>query len=213
MTFIIHKDFCVYNFIGRISRVGGGLMTVGQNVREAVDLMEKGLPEIAFAKACAAIGKTILKSVEKTNLSDDDYQRFIKENWQLISFMSLPQALPLPMNVPFGLKRIVPRFNIHHGAEEIVSLVINQTLFIGKLPPEFALNSNGFFEVKDNKLFLPNTLLGGLLGIVIVQPINKDETVPGKYWMNIADFKMFTSELWGRIDLAERIMKFHLEDD
>lgn len=188
-------------------------MTVGENVKEAVDLMEKGLSEIAFAKACAAISETIRKAVGKTDLSDGDYQRFIRENWRLISFMSLPNALPLPMNIPFGLKRLVPRFNIHHGAEEIISLVISQTLFIGKLPPEFALNSNGVFEVKDNKFFLPNTLLGGLLGIVIVQPINKDETVPDKYWMNIADFKMFTSELWGRIDLAERIMKFQLEID
>lgn len=188
-------------------------MTVGKNVREAVDFMEKGLAEIAFAKACAAISETIRKAVGKTDLSEGDYQRFIRENWQLISFMSLPQALPLPLDIPFKLKRITPRFNIHHGAEDIISLVITQTLYIGKLPSEFAFNSNGFFEVKDNKFFLPNTLLGGLLGIVIVQPINKDETVPDKYWMNIADFKMFTSELWGRIDLAERIMKFQLETD
>jgi len=188
-------------------------MTVRENVKEAVDLMERGLPQLAFVAACAAIGETIKKMSGKTELSEGDYQRFIRENWQLISFMSLPQALPLPMNIPFGLKRIVPKFNVHHSAEDIILLVISQTLFIGKLPTEFAFNSNGFFEVKNNKFFLPNTLLGGLLGIVIVQPINKDETVPDKYWMNIADFKMFTSELWGRIDLAERIMKFQLETD
>ncbi len=188
-------------------------MTVGQNVQEAVDLMERGLYEIAFATTCAAINETIKKTVGKSDLSDGDYQRFVRENWRLISFMSLPKALPLPMNIPFGLKRIVPKFNVHHGAEEIILLVINQTSLIGKLPPEFAFNFNGLFEVKKDKFFLPNTLLGGLLGIIIVQPINKDETIPDKYWMNIADFKMFTSELWGRIDLAERIMKFHLETD
>jgi hypothetical protein len=188
-------------------------MTVGQNVQEAVDLMEKGLPQLAFAKACAAISETIKKAVGKTDLAEGDFRRFIRENWQLISFMGLPNALPLPLDIPFKLKRVMPRFNVHHGVEEIISLVISQTLFIGKLPSEFAFNSNGLFEAKDNRFFLPNTLLGGLLGIVIVQPINKDETVPDKYWMNIADFKMFTSELWGRIDLAERIMNFHLETD
>lgn len=187
-------------------------MTVGENIQEAVDLMERGLSEMAFAATCAAICETIKKAVGKPDLSDSDYQRFIRENWRLIPFMSLPEALPLPLNVPFGLKRIVPRFNVNHGVDEIILLVISQTLIIGKLPPEFAINSNGVFEVKNNKFFLPNTLLGGLLGIVIVQPINKDETIPDKYWINIAGFKMFISELWGRIDLAERIMKFQLED-
>ena len=187
-------------------------MTVGQNIQEAVDFMEKGLYEIAFAATCAAISETIRKAIGKPDLSDGDYQRFVRENWRLISFMSLPEALPLPMNVPFGLKRIVSRFNVNHGAEEIILLVINQTLIRGKLPTEFAINSNSLFEIKDNKCLLPNTLIGGLLGIVIVQPINKDENIPDKYWINIAGFKMFISELWGRIDLAERIMRFQLED-
>jgi hypothetical protein len=31
------------------------------------------------------------------------------------------------------------------------------------------------------------------------------------YWISISDFKMFISELFGRQDLAERIMKFYLE--
>lgn len=188
-------------------------MTVGENVREAVDFMERGLSELAFAKACAAIGETIRKTTGKPDLSEGDYHRFIRENWQLISFMSLPQALPLPLDIPFKLKRIVPKFNVLHSAEEIISLVVTQTLYTGKLPSEFAFNSNNFFEAKENKFFLPRTLPGGLLGIVIIQPVNKGETIPNKYWINIADFKMFTSELWGRIDLAERIMNFHLDID
>lgn len=188
-------------------------MIVGEKIQEAVDLMERGLNEVAFAALCTAISETIKKSVGKNDLADSDYQHFIKENWQLIPFMSLPEALPLPLNVPFGLKRIVPRFNVHHGAEEIILLVINQTLMTGRLPTSFAINSNSAFEVKDNKCFLPNTLLGGLVGIVIVQPINKDEIIPDKYWINISGFKMFVSELWGRVDLAERIMKFQLEED
>ena len=188
------------------------MMTVGENIQEAVDFMEKGLHELAFAAACAAIGATIRKAVGKSDLSDGDYQQFVKGNWHLIPFMSLPEALPLPLNVPFALKRIAPRFNVNHGADEIILLIINQTLMMGKLPSEFAINSKSSFEIKANRCFLPNTLIGGLLGIVIVQPINKDETIPDKYWINIAGFKMFISELWGRIDLAERIMRFQLED-
>ncbi len=37
----------------------------------------------------------------------------------------------------------------------------------------------------------------------------KDEIISDNYWFNISSFKMFVSEFWGRIGLAERIVKFH----
>jgi hypothetical protein len=182
------------------------MKTVGELVQEAIDFMNSGLYEAAFAPTCAAIGETAKKVFETEN-----HQRFVKENWQLISFMGLPRALPLPLNIPFALKRIVPAFNSHHGAKEIIFFIIQQTLATGKIPPQFVFASTDVFEIRRNKLLIPISLLGGLLGVVIVQPVNKDEIIDEKYWMNIADFKMFISELWGRIDLAERIMKFYLE--
>lgn len=182
------------------------MQTVGEYVQEAIDFMNHGAHDIAFAPTCAAINETAKKA-----FGGENCEKFIKENWQLISFMGLPRALPLPLNVPFALKRIVPTFNSNHGAKEIVFHTIHQTLMTGKMPAQFAFASTDVIEIKRNRLLLPVSLLGGLLGVVIVQPVNKDETIDEKYWMNIADFKMFISELWGRIDLAERIMKFYLE--
>lgn len=187
--------------------------TVGEFVQEAADFMNSGSFHRAVAPTALAIEATIQKSLEKTGLSEDDFRRFIKQNWALITFMGMPRALPLPMNVPFGLKRLVPQFNVHHGAEEIILLVIRESLKFGTMPAEFAFNSNGSFEIKGSKLLLPRGLVNGLLGSVIFHPTNKDESIGEKYWMNISDFKMFISELWGRKDLAERIMKFYLERD
>jgi hypothetical protein len=182
------------------------MKTVGELVQEAIDFMNAGSYEAAFAPTCAAINETAKKTFETEN-----YQRFIRENWQLISFMGLPRALPLPLNIPFALKRIVPSFNSHHGAKEIIFHLVQQTLATGKMPAQFAFAATDVFEIKRNKLQIPLSLLGGLLGVVIVQPVNREEIIDDKYWMNIADFKMFISELWGRIDLAQRIMKFYLE--
>lgn len=187
--------------------------TVGEYVQEAADFMNSGSFQRAVAPTAQAIEATIRKSLQKESLSEDDYKRFIKQNWSLITFMGMPRALPLPMNVPFGLKRIVASFNVHHGAEEIILHVIRETLKFGRMPSEFAFNSSGSFEIKNNKLLLPRGLVNGLLGSVIFHPTNKEETIGEKYWMNISDFKMFISELWGRADLAERIMKFYLERD
>lgn len=182
------------------------MKTVGELVREAVDFMNAGAYDAAFAPTCAAINATSKKAFDAEN-----YEKFVKENWALISFMGLPRALPLPLNVPFALKKIVPSFNSHHGAKEIIFHVIQQTLATGKMPAQFTFAATEIFEIRRNKLLLPVALLGGLLGVVIVQSVNKDEIIDEKYWMNIADFKMFITELWGRTDLAQRIMKFYLE--
>jgi hypothetical protein len=187
--------------------------TVGEYVQEAVNFMNSGSYDLAFSPTALAIDATARKAFEKDTLSEMDFQRFLKENWPLITFMGMPRALPLPMNIPFGLKRIVPTFNVHHGAEEIVFLVISQTLKFGRMPAEFAFNSAGKFEVKSGRLLLPIGLINGLLGSVIFHPTNRGETIGDKYWISISDFKMFISEFWGRSDLAERIMKFYLERD
>jgi hypothetical protein len=187
--------------------------TVGELVQEAVDFTNSGRLLRGVLPAARAIEATLRKSHGKETSSEDDYRRFLKENWQLLVFMGMPHALPLPLNVPFGLKRIHRSFNVHHGAEEIVLLVVRETLRSGTAPAGFAFNSTGRFEIRNEELLLPPGLVNGLLGAVIFHPVNKDETISEKYWMNIADFKMFISELWGRRDLAERIMKFYLERD
>ena len=176
---------------------------VGELVQEAIDFMNSGLAQYAIIPTVAAIAETA-KSVGGCD-------EFIRENWDLIAFMGLPRALPLPLKISFGAKRIFPQLNINADAQTIILFLIRETLAKGKMPDEFAFHSNGEFEIKDNKIFLPESLISGLLGVIIVHPENKNEQIGEKYWMNISDFKMFISELWGRRDLAERIMKFYLE--
>jgi hypothetical protein len=179
------------------------MKTVGQLVQEAIDYMNSGLAQNAIVPTAEAI--------DQTTKDSGGGDKFVKENWDLIVFMGLPRTLPLPMSFPFGLKKILPQFNVHHGAEEIVTFLIRETLKNGKMPSEFLFAPNSEFELKDNKLLIPESLILGLLGNVILHPDNKAEEIGDKYWMNISDFKMFISELWGRRDLAERIMKFYLD--
>ena len=186
---------------------------VGENVQAAIDLMSSGAYRNAFLPASLAVESTIRKSTGREVVSEDDLRRYLKENWALITFMGMPRAMPLPLSIPFGLKRIVPVFSVHGGAEEIVDLVVTQTLRLGRLPDEFAVNSGGTFEIKDGKLLLPIGLINGILGSVIFDRSNGDEAIGVNYWISISDFKMFISELWGRADLAARIMKFYLERD
>jgi len=42
-------------------------------------------------------------------------------------------------------------------------------------------------------------------------PVNKAEIISDNYWFNVSSYKMFKSEFWGKIDWAERIVKFFRE--
>ncbi|HLM62559.1 MAG TPA: hypothetical protein VK308_17285 [Pyrinomonadaceae bacterium] len=182
---------------------------VGELIQETIEAMECGATDAAFAAACAAVEVTLKKSLETDALTGGDYQKFIKQHWQLLSFMGLPRALPMPLDVDFKLKGIVHGFHIN-GAEELILHFVRQTAAMGRTPAQFKFHSGHAFEIRANQIYIPATLIGGLVGIVIFQPANKNQTVPDKYWINISDFKMFVSEFWGRIDLAERIMNFYL---
>lgn len=181
---------------------------VGEAVRETIEAMEAGAMEAAFAAACAAIETTLEKSLATEDLTGGDYQNFVKENWRLISFMGLPQALPLPPNIEFALTRLVHGFNLR-TAEELIIHLIQQTAKMQRTPVQFKFHYGAAFELKTEKIHVPASLISGLVGIVIFHPANAGESVPDKYWLNISDFKMFISELWGRMDLAIRIMDFY----
>lgn len=207
-TFSIFGPIAVEWHISYIIRV---MATVSEAVQEAVDLMNSGAYERAVLPTAFAIDLTARKINEKDTFSELDCARFLKEYWDLITFMGMPRALPLPMSIPFGLKQIIPSFNSLHGALEIVTMVITETLKLRHMPAEFTFNSTGKFEIKNDKLLLPTGLVCGLLGSVIFHPSNKDEEIGEFYWINISDFKMFVNELFGKQELAERIMRFYSE--
>ena len=119
-------------------------------------------------------------------------------------------ALP-EIETPFELQKSVPRLKKNYPVEDFLFNAVHQTAVSGKLPAAFTFNSNNFLETNIGKVLLPVNLIWGLLASVIFHPANKSETIADKYWFRIADFKMFISELWGRRDLAERIIKFYLE--
>src|SRR5688572_18053407 len=117
------------------------MSTVGELVQEAVHLMNSGSYERAVPPTATAIDLTARKINEKDTFSELDCSRFLKENWELITFMGMPRALPLELSIPFALKQIIPTFNSLHGAPEIISLVVVETLKHRQMPSEFAFNS------------------------------------------------------------------------
>lgn len=185
------------------------MKTIGELLQEALDLADRDLYESAFVPVCDALNQTAQKVFENDASSEPAYQRFIRDNWRLISFVGVLQKKSLPLNLPFGLRRAIASFNTPDLPEQLVIFLVRQTLATRRLPLETAFNNSTKFKIENDKLLLPRSLFYALLGINVLHPANKKETIPDNYWINIRDFKMFISELWGRADLAERVMKIY----
>lgn len=186
------------------------MKTVGQLVQDSMDLSDRGLLDLAFIPACDALNLTAQKSFEEGTLIQNDHQAFIREHWRLISFAGIPRDFSLPADLPFRLRRAVPSFHVPSIIEELVIFTVRQSIGTRRVPVEVAFNNMGILEVKNDKLIYPKSLIFGILAPVVFHPVNKNEIIPDRYWLNVWDFKMFVSELWGRMDLAERIMAVYL---
>lgn len=66
--------------------------SLGELVSKAIDLMDEGFYDDAFPFVCAALKKTLQKSLETEDITLSDYKNFVNEHWDLISFMCLPNV-------------------------------------------------------------------------------------------------------------------------
>jgi len=183
--------------------------TVGGLVQEALDLIGSGSPDKAIRPVSLAIQLTTGRTFARNPVQELDIIQFVKANWETLSFGCSALMRPLPLNIPFALKRIVPTFNSLHGVQEITALVVSQTLELGEVPRHFKFNWAGEFVAKPGQLFLPSGLPSALLGTVIFSPVNGGETIGERYWFSVGDFRMFVTELFGRQDIMDRIIEYH----
>lgn len=183
------------------------MKTVSEFVQEEIDFTDRGLFELALVSTCAAFELTAQKAS-----SDINYKKIVDENWWLISFVGFPHLTMPYLQLPIVIKEISlnPR---NYSLKEIVTFVLVHIIRNRKLPAGVNLSFDGKFEKQDGKLPIPNKLIFGLLGYVIFNPVNKGEIISDKYWLNVSGFKMFVSEFFGRVDLAERIVKFYREEN
>ncbi|MEK7723969.1 MAG: hypothetical protein AAB336_06445 [Acidobacteriota bacterium] len=184
------------------------MKSIGQLVEETISVADRGLPEFAFYNACEALNQTAQMIYKDEELVEPAFQKFIRDNWRLISFMGFG-GMEFPENLPFTLRRSVAALNMPFLAQEVVIYAVRHTLSTHQMPLGVGIAHVGHLRIENDKLLFPKNFLFAILGSVILNPINKNEEVADKFWISIWDFKMFISELWGRIDLAERVMNLY----
>ena len=166
---------------------------------------------LALTPACIALDVTAQRYTGAKRSSRGNYKKFIQDHLWLITYMGFPGLMTSTVRVPFNHPDVKPdaagsvgvediiyhviRCSLVHSDEKAAKIVWNKAIALGLDP--------------SGKLVLSESLVWGLLGAVVFSPVNKNETIPDSYWLSVADFRMFISELWGRIDIAKRVVQLH----
>ena len=187
------------------------MVSVGRRVQETIDHMSKGETPLALTSACIALDITSQRHAGVKRSGRSHFKRFVSDYLWFITYVGFPGLMASTVRVPFshpdvkadaagtvGVEDIiyhVIRCSLIHSDEKAAKVVWNNAIALG-------LDQHG-------SLVLNNGLVWGLVSSIVFSPENKAETIDAEYWLKVGEFKMFISELWGRIDLAKRIVKFH----
>jgi len=184
------------------------MLTIGDRIKKAIDEMGKGQIEHALTETCIAIDLTAQKISGKSRSSRTDYKKFIADYMWLISYMGLPGIIAGAIRIKFKHPDIKPDATGHCGVEDVVYHVIRCGLIHSTGLDEKIKWSDSTIigSDEDGNLTLCNKFIWGLIGAIIFCPANNNENIDESYWIRIDDFKFFIQQLWGRVDLAKRII-------
>ena len=186
------------------------MLSVGQRIQEAIDHMDRGDYLLALTPVCVALDITSQRYFEKQHSSRSLYKKFIQEHLWLITFMGVPGLMSTIIRIPFVHEHVKPDAAGNIGIEDMIYHVVRCSLMHEDEKSTKVVWNNVISFGTDSlgNLVLSPQLIWGLIGVVVFSSVNKEESIPDRYWLSAGTFKMFISELWGRIDIAKRAVKY-----
>ena len=185
-------------------------MTIADRIKKSIDSMEQGDIEESLTQVCIAIDITVKNLYELDRSSGQKYKEFISEYMWLISYMGIPTLMASTIRVPLKHKDVKSDSNGCCGIEDVIFHIIRCKLIHSTGPGSSIIwGENPICSMKGEGLVLSKNLVWGLIGSVVFCPINKNESIDESYWISVDDFKFFIQEVWGRIDLAVRVIKLN----
>lgn len=187
------------------------MVTVGDRIKEAIDDINQEKLELALSHVCIAIDITARKLSGAEKSKKTDYKKFLLEYMWLITYMGIPGLMAPGISFNFKHKDIKSDAEGRCGIEDVIYHVIRCGL-IHSTGADSKIVWSHDINISDGKnLVLPDNLIWGLIGAVVFCPANKDELIPEIYWISIDGFKFFIQEIWGRVDLAQRVIKLNFK--
>ena len=170
--------------------------------------MNKGQIEHALTPTCIALDLTAKKVAGKDRSAKSDYKNFVSSYMWLITYMGLPNVMANAVKVTFSHPDIKNDTSGCCGIEDIVYHVMRCGLLHSTgLDSKIQWSEDVILGTDaSGNLTISNKFIWGLIGSIVFCPENKSESIDETYWISIDNFKFFIQEVWGRVDLAKRVI-------
>lgn len=171
-------------------------MSIGKRVAEAVDKMAQNDAEGALLPISSAVDATATKHFDRGGRKS--YKGFIHENLGLITKVGLGPSI---MNI--NLKYYHP--DLETGPDGLCTIqdILYHVVRCGlahsaEFPSTLRFVNENKFQVENDLLVLPASLIHGLIAAVVVCPENADQMIPDNYELNVRGFHIKLNDLWGK---------------
>ncbi len=170
-------------------------MSIGRQVREAIENITRGDAEQALVAAVIAVAATSkLMYPKKKGMDKEYFQDFIRENMQLITGFALPTPLG-GLLIPYNHEGLKPMTD-SRPIEEILYNIRCHLLHEARLPENVQISKN-VIGGKD-PIFLPSSFVYGLVAGVVGAHVNRHEVLPSKYWFTVRGKSAAINDFWGK---------------
>jgi len=172
-------------------------MRVCDHVRLSIDQYEAGEFEASLVHACIAVDGTARKQGARGRRA---FLAVLRDSTPILGAIALPGidvAGTRFSNLQLERTR-APDF------AEVIYEAFRCALAHGEqLGAGFRFHASvgtgvGRLTLAEGVLHLPDYLPFGLLGVVVANPVNRDERVPSTYFLSLADEHLPINEWWGR---------------
>jgi len=178
-------------------------MSIAKRVAEAVEKMSQNDAEGALLPVSAAIDATATKHFNRRGRKS--YKDFIHENLGLITEVAFGQSV-MNINLKYDHPDLEPGPDGLCTIQDILYHVVRCGLaHSAELPSTLKFVDEYKFQVENDLLVLPSSLVYGLIAAVVVCPENADQTIPDHYGLNVRGFQIKLNDLWGKKQELENL--------
>lgn len=185
-------------------------ITISDRIQRTIDYMGQNPPNIdaALHEVCTALDITSWKYYKAQKSSKKLYQRFLDENMKTILLMGMGPGAPLTpdIKIPFQHKYV------HSDADGYCTLkdVIYHVMHCG-LKHDTGEDNNIIWNDRismmlnaQKQLLLSLGFIWGFALIVIICPINKNEKIGERTWIEMLQLRYLINDLWGYCDFPRK---------
>ena len=178
-------------------------MSIAKRVAEAVEKMAQNDTEGALLPISAAVDATATKHFNRRGRKS--YKDFIHENLSLITKVAFGPSI-MNINIKYDHPDLETGPDGLCTIQDILYHVVRCGLtHSAKLPSTLKFVDENKFQVDNDLLVLPASLVFGLIAAVVVCPENADQTIPDNYVLNVRGFQIKLNDLWGKKQELENL--------